>query len=115
MTDHAARLLGDQEELDEDGTVPSRSSFDDLLAFLSNRPWVKAPAVGLNRSGCFSTSWAPSGSSREDVTLTFLGGGLMKWYVYGLGRKKTGSATGTAERLDLQTVLAGLGCVDWMN
>jgi hypothetical protein len=113
MARHVRRLLSDQEELDEDKTVPSPSSFDDMLAFLSSRPWDKAPAVGLNRKGKFSVSWTRS-HPHTDVTLTFLGEGSVKWYVYGLGRKSTGSATGTSDRLDLPGTLSGLRCDNWM-
>jgi hypothetical protein len=113
MTRQIDRLLSDQEELDEDKIVPSLSSFDDLLAFLSARPWDRAPAVGLNKRGHFSVSWGKP-HPHTDVTLTFLGEGSVKWYVFGLGRRRTGSAAGTSDRADLTTVLSPLGCDEWM-
>ena len=114
MAFHADRLLRDQDELDEDGIVPSPSSFDDLIAFLAGRPWAKSPAVGLSAQGRFSGSWAHVGTPQSDVTLTFLGGGTVKWYVYGIGKKRTGSAAGTIDRPDLPGLLAKLECDDWM-
>jgi hypothetical protein len=114
MSRHVERLLSDQEELDEDGIVPSSSSFDDLLTFLAARSWIRSPALGFNRSGQFSASWSRGRPIRSDVTLTFLGDGTVKWYVYGLGRRRTGSAAGKGERLDLAEILSGLGCDAWM-
>lgn len=113
MARHVNRLLSDQEELDEDNITPSPNSFDDMLSFLSGQPWDRAPAVGLNRRGQFSVSWGKS-RPKVDVTLTFLGEGSIKWYVYGLGRKSTSSAAGTSDRPDLTTILSRLGCDDWM-
>ena len=113
MAQHVNRLLSDEEEIDEENTVPSPSSFDDMLAFLSGRPWDKAPTVGLNRRGQFSMSWGKS-HPQVDVTLTFLGEGSVKWYVYGLGRRATGSAAGTSDRADVTTILSRLGCDEWM-
>jgi hypothetical protein len=113
MAQQVNRLLSDEEEIEEDNTVPSLSSFDDTLAFLSGRPWDKAPAVGLNRRGQFSVSWGKL-HPQVDVTLTFLGEGSVKWYVYGLGRRATGSAAGTSDRADVTTILFRLGCDEWM-
>lgn len=113
LVQHIERLLSDQEELDEDGITPSSSSFDDLLSFLSSRPWDKAPAVGLNRKGQFLVSWTRS-HPYTDVTLAFLGEGSIKWYVFGLGRKGHGSAAGTSDRGDLAGILISLGCDYWM-
>jgi len=110
---HIQRMLSDQEELDEDNVAPSLSSFDDMLAFLSSRPWDRPPAVGMSKNGQFSASWAGP-SPHRDVTLTFLGEGLIKWYVYGLGRKSAGSATGSCDRYDLPGLLTRLGCDSWM-
>jgi hypothetical protein len=114
MAQHVERLLSDQEELDEDGVSPSLSSFDDLLSFLSSRPWDKAPAVGLNRRGQFSVSWTRA-RPHTDVTLTFLGESRVKWYVFGLGKKRNGSAAGTSDRADVIGILTQLGCDNWMG
>ena len=114
MVQHVDRLLSDQDELDEDNIVPSPSSFDDLLGFLSSRPWDKAPAAGLNRRGQFSVSWTKS-RPHTDVTLTFLGEGSVKWYVFGIGKKGNGSAAGTSDRADVVGILTQLGCDNWMG
>lgn len=113
MVRHIDRLLSDEEELEEDNVVPSLSSFDDMLAFLSGRPWVRTPAAGLNRRGQFSISWGKA-HPQVDVTLTFLGEGSVKWYLYGLGKRRIGSAVGTSDRADLPTMLSRLGCDEWM-
>lgn len=113
MARHIKRLLSDEEELDEDNVVLSSNSFDDMLAFLASRPWDKFPAVGINRRGQFSASWARL-RPYSDVTVTFLGENAIKWYVYGLGTKGKGSATGTSDRVDLPGLLSRLGCDSWM-
>jgi hypothetical protein len=110
---HIERMLSDEEELEEDQVVPSPSSFDDMLAFFTGRPWDRASAVGLNRRGQFSVSWGKS-HPNVDITLTFLGEGVVKWYVYGLGKRHRGSAVGTSDRADLPAVLSRLGCDEWM-
>jgi hypothetical protein len=113
MMRHIDRILSDEEELQDDQVTPSLSSFDDMLAFLGGRPWDRAPAVGLNGKGQFSASWGKA-HPKSDVTLTFLGEGVVKWYLYGLGRRRRGSAVGTSDRADLSAMLSRLGCDEWM-
>lgn len=113
MVLHLDRLLGDQVELDDEGIVPSLGSIEDLLSFLSSRPWARPPAVGLTRTGQFAVSWSRPTPTR-DLSITFLGNGSVKWYAYGLGRRGKSSAAGSSERLDLPTLLARLGCDGWL-
>jgi hypothetical protein len=113
MLAHLRRLLGDEEELAEDGICLSVASLDDLLCFLAGRTWARAPAAGMNKAGQFSISWT-SRNSQTDITLTFLGDSKAKWYAYGLGRHHTGSVAGTSEVRELGAILTGLGCDSWM-
>ncbi len=115
MQAHVERLLGDEDELREDDISPSMRSFDELLEFLARRRWARPPAVGLDRRGCFSLSWIRARDIRADLTLTFLGDGLVRWYFFDASNPGApiSSAAGTAQRKDLSRILAGFGCEKW--
>ena len=115
MRAHIERLLGDEDELKEEGITPSIGSFDDLLMFLASRPWTKPPAIGLDKRGCFALSWAPARQVKADLTLTFLGNGSVRWYIYDARDRARPalSATGVSRRDEMPGILAAFGCDAW--
>jgi len=115
MGAHIERLLGDEDELKEEGITPSIGSLDDLLMFLASRHWTKPPAIGLDRQGCFALSWAPARQVKADLTLTFLGNGSVRWYVYDARdrARPASSATGVSRRDEMPAILAAFGCDAW--
>lgn len=115
MRAHIERLLADEEELETEGIKPSIWSIRDLLAFLADRPWSKAPAVGLDSKGRFSISWAAAHPAKADLTLTFLGNGSVRWYVYDacdMDRPAL-SGTGVDRMTRISRIVASYGCNVW--
>jgi hypothetical protein len=119
MAAHLNRMFAepDQDE-DEDETItPVRSSLDDLLRFLSERPWVKAPALGLTRDGKFQAAWNYGDRpNNANLTLVFLGQSNVRWYRLD-ARKRTLVRHGTGvDPLDeLAAVIDAMGANPWMT
>jgi hypothetical protein len=113
MERHIHRLFHDEEAVAEDGVDPSLSSFNNLLAFLFDRPWVKSPALGMDRRGIFAVSWAPDRNVRADFTLQFLNDGTVRWFFVDARRDKVISGAGTLLSEQADAVLATYRGSDW--
>lgn len=76
-------ILGDENELLEQGLRPSHASFLGLLRFMRENPNVAHPALSLDSAGNFVASWQPQPKAR--ISLTFQVSEKFRWIAVSLG------------------------------
>jgi hypothetical protein len=109
------QLARDQDELEDEGVVPSIAGFEGLLAFLSVHQRVRMPSLTVSDEGAFVALWDMG--QRARVRIDFTGDGKAKWVIATI-EGPTGAllgGSGIASVASLDNIVEAYDAWAWMS